>query len=133
VSDLHRERNRPARWSARYLVVDPGPELSTRIESRVGAMMADGWREEVRRLIAAVPADAPAWNATGYRTIRQLEKGELAEGDAVRRVVVETRQYAKRQRTWFRHQLAQDVVTRLDPRDPDWEARALSWWKTWHA
>ena len=96
-------------------------------------MMAEGWREEVRRLIATVPADAPAWNATGYRTIRLLERGELAEREAVQRVVVETRQYAKRQRTWFRHQLAGEDVARLDPRDPEWEARALSWWQTWHA
>lgn len=133
VSDLHRERQRPARWSARYLVVDPGPELATRIEARVGEMMQGGWREEVRRLIDQVPVDAPAWNAAGYRTIRSLESGELAERDAVHRVIVETRQYAKRQRTWFRHQLAGDDVTRLDPRDPEWEARALSWWQTWHA
>jgi tRNA dimethylallyltransferase len=133
VSDLHRERRRPARWRARYLVVDPGPELSTRIETRVGAMLHAGWRDEVRRLLREVPADAPAWNATGYRTIRLVETGELAEQDAAHRVVVETRQYAKRQRTWFRHQLAADDVTRLDPRDPEWEARALSWWQTWHA
>ena len=133
VSDLHLERKRPARWSARYLVVDPGPELATRIEGRVRAMMEDGWRDEVRRLMNQVPADAPAWNATGYRTIRLLESGELAERDAEQRVIVDTRQYAKRQRTWFRHQLAGDDVTRLDPRDPGWEARALSWWQTWHA
>lgn len=133
VSDLHRERRRPPRWQARYLVVDPGPELATRIETRVGAMLDAGWREEVRRLVHEVPADAPAWNATGYRTIRLVETGELAERDAVHRVVVDTRQYAKRQRTWFRHQLAGDDVTRLDPRDPQWEARALSWWQTWHA
>jgi len=133
VSDLHLERKRPARWSARYLVVDPGPELATRIEGRVRAMMEDGWRDEVRRLMNQVPADAPAWNATGYRTIRLLESGELAERDAEQRVIVDTRQYAKRQRTWFRHQLAGDDVTRLDPRDPEWEARALSWWQTWHA
>ena len=132
VSDLHRERQRPARWKARYLVVDPGPGLAARIEARVGVMMAHGWREEVRGLIGRVPADAPAWNATGYRTIRLLEYGELAERDAVQRVIVDTRQYAKRQRTWFRHQLAGDDVTRLDPCDPDWEARALFWWQTWH-
>jgi tRNA dimethylallyltransferase len=96
-------------------------------------MMADGWQDEVRRLVAGVPPDAPAWNAAGYRTIRQLENGDLPEHDAVRRVVVETRQYAKRQRTWFRHQLAASDVARLDPRDSDWEARALSWWHTWHA
>ena len=57
--------------------------------------------------------------------------GELAERDAVQRVIVETRQYAKRQRTWFRHQLAGDDVTRLDPRDPELARRApLAWWQT---
>ena len=133
VSELHRERHRPARWRARYLVVDPGPELAHRIEHRVDAMLDAGWRDEVRRLIPEVPPDAPAWNATGYRTIRQLETGELSEPEAVQRVVIDTRQYAKRQRTWFRHQLAGDDVTRLDPRVPDWESRALSWWQTWDA
>jgi tRNA dimethylallyltransferase len=77
-----------------------------------------------------VPADAPAWNACGYDAIRQLEDGALSEREAETRVVVATRQYAKRQRTWFRHQLAGLDVTRLDPRDPDWEARTLSWWNT---
>jgi len=133
MSDLHREQRRPARWSARYLVVDPGPELATRIETRAHAMLRSGWRHEVRRLIGEVPADAPAWNATGYRTIRLLETGELSERDALHRVIVDTRQYAKRQRTWFRHQLAGDDVTRLDPRDSDWQAGALSWWQTWQA
>jgi len=130
VSDLHRERSRPARWRARYLVVDPGDELASRIEHRTRAMLAGGWREEVRNLMRDVPADAPAWNACGYAAIRQLEDGALSEREAESRVVVATRQYAKRQRTWFRHQLAGLDVTRLDPRVPDWEARALSWWNT---
>ena len=132
VSELHRERRRPARWTARYLVVDPGAALAASIARRAVAMLAAGWREEVRTLIDEVPADAPAWNATGYRTIRLLEAGALAERDALDRVIVDTRQYAKRQRTWFRHQLAGHDVTRLDPRDPDCEARAFSWWRTWH-
>jgi tRNA dimethylallyltransferase len=43
-------------------------------------------------------------------------------------VIIETRQYAKRQRTWFRHQLAREQVTLLDPCAPDAHARALAWW-----
>ena len=133
LSDLHRERHRPPRWRAQYLVVDPGAALPHHIERRVDDMLKNGWREEVRRLAEQVPIDAPAWNATGYRAIRQLESGELSEQSAVQRVIVDTRQYAKRQRTWFRHQLAGDDVTRLDPRVADWEARTLSWWQTWDA
>ena len=133
VSEFHREHGRPARWRARYLVVDPGPDLGARIERRTTEMLQAGWREEVRRLMDSVPRDAPAWNATGYRTIRLLEAGDLSLPDALHRVIVDTRQYAKRQRTWFRHQLAGEDVTRLDPRGPDWESRALSWWRTWDA
>jgi tRNA dimethylallyltransferase len=47
---------------------------------------------------------------------------------AEERVVIETRQYAKRQRTWFRHQLDGEDVTRLSIEQPDWEERAVAWW-----
>ena len=130
LSTLHRDRQRPPRWRARYLVVDPEQDLARRIETRVAGMLEAGWREEVRGLVRDIPADAPAWNATGYRTIRLLDAGELSDRDAVQKVIVETRQYAKRQRTWFRHQLPGTEVTRLDPSAPDWQARALSWWTT---
>jgi tRNA dimethylallyltransferase len=130
LSTLHLERHRPPRWRARYLVVDPGHELAHRIEARVAAMLEAGWREEVLSLMRDIPADAPAWNATGYRTIRLLEAGELSVRDALQKVIIDTRQYAKRQRTWFRHQLPDIEVTRLDPCAPDWQARALSWWTT---
>jgi tRNA dimethylallyltransferase len=46
----------------------------------------------------------------------------------VERAVVDTRQYAKRQRTWFRHQLAGADVTLLDPAAGDAVARAATWW-----
>jgi len=77
----------------------------------------------------AVPGDAPAWNGTGYRTIRALEQGLLSEAEAERQILVETRQYAKRQRTWFRHQLAGEHVTRLSTTQPDWAERAMAWWR----
>src|SRR5205085_5668013 len=48
LSELHRARPRPARRSARYLVVDPGPVLTQRITTRLDAMLAGGWVEEVK-------------------------------------------------------------------------------------
>ena len=128
VSDLHRERARPPRWRARYLVIDPGDVLASQIEARAEAMLDNGWRDEVRMLMRDVPENAPAWNATGYRAIRLLERGELSHDKALEKVIIETRQYAKRQRTWFRHQLAAEQVTRLDPRDLGCARRALAWW-----
>lgn len=133
VSDLHRETARPPRRRARYLVVDPGPTLAFHIETRTSLMFSSGWPEEVRWLMREVPENAPAWNASGYRTIRAMERGEITMSDARRRVVIETRQYAKRQRTWFRHQLAGEDVTRLSVNDPDWAEGATAWWREGNA
>ena len=133
VSDLHREAARPPRRRARYLVVDPGAVLAGRIEARTSSMLVSGWPDEVRRLMDSVPDDAPAWNAAGYRTLRAMQRGELTLRDAEHRVVIETRQYAKRQRTWFRHQLAGEDVTRLATDEADWAERAAAWWRRGNA
>ena len=129
VSELHCDTARPPRRRARYLVVDPGPSLAFNIEMRTSHMFTSGWPEEVRWLMREVPEDAPAWNASGYRTVRAMERGEMTMGEAMRRVVIETRQYAKRQRTWFRHQLTGEDVTRLSANDPDWAERTAAWWR----
>ena len=125
---LHRERRRPARLDARYLVVEPGASLGSRIARRVAEMFHAGWVEEVAALVRTVPPDAPAWNATGYSTVRRVIGGELSEEDAIRTVTIETRQYAKRQRTWLRHQLAGARVTRVDPYAADFSERVERWW-----
>ena len=129
VSELQRERATVPRWHARYLVLDPGPSLSGTIAARARAMFAAGWRDEVRALMSTVPADAPAWNASGYRVVRELEQGMLSPEAAMERVIIETRQYAKRQRTWFRHQLAGADVVRLDPSAADFEDALHAWWR----
>ena len=74
-------------------------------------------------------ATAPAWNASGYRTIRAMVQGSISIDAAEERVIIETRQYAKRQRTWFRHQLAGADVTRLDPRAATFERELRQWWE----
>lgn len=88
-----------------YEVVDPGPELKQHIERRVDQMLAAGWLAEVAGLMATVPHDAIAWKASGYRAMRGHVEGEYSLDHARSRAIIETRQYAKRQRTWFRHQL----------------------------
>jgi tRNA dimethylallyltransferase len=128
LSDLHRTEARAPRHTARYLVVDPGEPLARRIAERVVAMLDAGWVEECLALEAWVPPDAPAWNATGYGVVRRLAAGELSRAEAERLVTIETRQYAKRQRTWFRHQLAGADVTRVSPDDPGCERAVEAWW-----
>lgn len=116
----------------RYLVVDPGTVLASRIEGRVTAMVANGFVEEIERLRLEVPADAPAWNASGYGVMRDAVEGRIPLRSAIERVNIETRQYAKRQRTWFRHQLPAAHVTLVDPLAPHALATALAWWDATH-
>jgi tRNA dimethylallyltransferase len=130
LSALHASAARAPRHALRYLVVDPGRDvLRTRIAARTDAMLAAGWVDEVRRLVRVVPADAPAWNATGYDTVRRHLTGELTLDDARERIVIETRQYAKRQRTWFRHQLRDADAVWLDPLAPNALEIAEAWWR----
>ncbi len=127
LSDLHVARARPAIFSASYLLVDPGARLPSRIVARAAAMFDAGWLDEVRTLMRDVPADAPAWNATGYDAVRAMLRGEVDRERAIDRAVIETRQYAKRQRTWFRHQLAGDRVQRVDTGEPGWQEIVDRW------
>lgn len=129
LSSLHARGTRPAPWRARYLVVDPGAVLRERIAARVDAMLEAGWIAEVRALSVRVPPDAPAWNAAGYQAIREAAAGDIGLDIARERVIVETRQYAKRQRTWLRHQLDASSTVRIDPERPDAHARAEQWWE----
>ncbi len=135
ISELHREAAEAAQaaqaapWRARWLVVDPLDQLHDRIERRIGLMLGAGWLDEVGRLTASVPATAPAWNACGYAALRAVSLGEGNIDDARRAILVSTRQYAKRQRTWFRHQLAGETVTPMDPRSVDAADAAERWWQ----
>lgn len=83
----------------------PRALLYDRIESRVRQMIADGWLEEVRRLLAggADPGGA-AFQAIGYAQWAQHLAGAIDFEAATRQIVMATRRYAKRQETWFRRQ-----------------------------
>jgi tRNA dimethylallyltransferase len=134
ISDLHAEHNAAIALKARndrpaYLVVDPGEALGSRLESRVDTMLEQGWAEEVRDLIQAVPPDAPAWKASGYSVMREYVDGALDLSSARQRIIIETRQYAKRQRTWFRHQLPPAAVTLVNPDDSRSREIVREWWE----
>jgi tRNA dimethylallyltransferase len=127
ISELHLDRPRAPVLTARYLVLDPGPGLAGAIAARIDGMLAAGWLDEVRLLAGRVGPDARAWTATGYDVMRRVVTGELTLDRGRELVLVATRQYAKRQRTWFRHQPGGECVLRLDPRAPDTFDRAVAW------
>lgn len=132
ISELHRAQGSTTVTAAiqpTYLVVDPGDALAAQIEDRVDDMLDRGWTEEVERLMGRFPSDAPAWKASGYAAIREHVEGKTDLSTTRERIIIETRQYAKRQRTWFRHQLPADAVTKLNPLDPRAAAVAREWWE----
>ena len=99
------------------LTLDPG-RLRDRIRRRVEAMLDGGWAQEVERLRrAGYGPDSPAWDALGYREVAALVDGEITAAEAVDRIVSDTWQYARRQRTWFRHQPSEEAI-RLDAAEP---------------
>ncbi len=112
-----------------YLLVDPGLALQPRIESRFDGMVKQGWLDEVRRLLATVPGAAPAWKASGYGAMADVASGSSDLATARARVIIETRQYAKRQRTWFRNQLPPESVTKIDPESPGGDLLVEKWWE----
>lgn len=96
----------------------PRDELDRRIDARVGRMVERGFMDEVRGLLAqGYGPDDPGLTATGYREVAQALQGELDLDQALERMRLQTRQYARRQLTWFRNQLPENVL-RLDARLP---------------
>lgn len=88
------------------LLTLPRETLHRRIAARVDAMLAAGLVEEVRGVLArGVPPDAPGLDAVGYREVVSRLAGALRPDELRDAIVRATRQYAKRQETWFRHQL----------------------------
>lgn len=78
-------------------------ELYARIDLRVGQMLEQGLLDEVRALLArGIPATATAMQAIGYKELTGALRGEESVDEAVRLICQRSRNYAKRQLTWFR-------------------------------
>jgi tRNA dimethylallyltransferase len=80
--------------------------LTRRLAERVDAMLAEGLVAEVEAALAAgIAPDAPGLDGVGYREVLAMLRGALPRAALRDAIVVATRRYAKRQDTWFRHQL----------------------------
>jgi len=85
-----------------FVLLRERDDLNRRIEANVQRMFAAGVIDEVARLGEIGPT---AGLAIGWREIRRLLAGEMTREDCIGSIVRSTRQYAKRQMTWFRNQL----------------------------
>ncbi len=106
----------------------PRAELYRRIEMRVDQMLEMGLIDEVRSLMADAQAQTTARQAIGYKEIAAALEGKMSMTEAVDFLKQATRNYAKRQLTWFRRdarvqwveamgksagQIADDILGRL--------------------
>lgn len=107
------------------VVLDPGPAaLSPRIGARLDRMLDRGFLGEVETLHAAgYDGKTKAMRSLGYRQMLEVVEGRSTVAQAREAIVIATRQYAKRQRTFVRTQLpAESVVTIASPAACPWPA-----------
>jgi tRNA dimethylallyltransferase len=95
-------------WELERIVLNPDRDvLRQRIASRFDSMLQYGAVEEVRGLLSRkLDLTLPALKAIGVNEIAGWLAGETSREEMVERAVIATRQYAKRQRTWFRARMA---------------------------
>jgi tRNA dimethylallyltransferase len=89
----------------------PREALYERIQVRTERMFREGLIEEVRALLAAgVSAELKPFQSLGYRQALQVVRGEWSAAQAIADTALRTRQYAKRQMTWFRREPGLEIV-----------------------
>lgn len=105
LSEVHRKGRKPLEgWRAMKIgLMPPREALYERIHARMDAMLSYGWMEEVRGLMASnLLEHAKPFDFIGYRELREVLRGEKKLEGARAAIQQATRQYAKRQITWFR-------------------------------
>ena len=108
------DAHRPSAIAQIALAIDPA-DLAARIAARYERQLAEGFVDEVRRLLERSDGlSRTAGQALGYKEIRAHLAGEATLEEAVDLAVRRTRQFARRQRAWFRRDPRIDWV---DPAD----------------
>lgn len=104
ISTLQRQFRAAPRYAAAVFILElPREELYRRIDERVDRMMAAGLLDEVQRYLASgYSTNNPAVRALGYAELIEYLHGRLTLEDAIQRMKRKTRQFAKRQLSWFR-------------------------------
>lgn len=103
VSQLRAAQNAPRFASPLYIGLRyPASALADRIEHRVRWMLSGGLLDEVAMLAEMNLTDARVFEGLGFQQALALRSGQIADDEAVREISRLHRNYAKRQRTWFR-------------------------------
>jgi tRNA dimethylallyltransferase len=101
LHESHQFRDAPYQ-TLKLGLIRPREELHQRIEARVELMLAQGWLEEVKGLLARYPPDLKPLQALGYRHLIAFLQERWSWEEAMELLKRDTRRYAKRQLTWFK-------------------------------
>jgi tRNA dimethylallyltransferase len=129
LSEVHRAGRTPLEgWRPLKIgLLPPREALYARIHARTDSMLARGWMEEVRTLLGNSMAEkAKPFDFIGYREIRAVVRGETTIEKARLAIQQATRQYAKRQLTWFRKDAGVHWCQGFGD-DPQVQSAALRW------
>lgn len=108
----------------------PREDLYSRIDSRVLEMVEGGLFEEVKGLLdSGLSADAPGLKTIGYREIVACLRGEIGREEAISLVQRNSRRYAKRQITWFKHMSIEKWIGLETAKDAAGEI--IDGWRRW--
>ena len=103
LSEFQTEHDRPAEGVAAFAIDRDVAELRSRIDRRVLTMFDLGLLDEVRRLLSLpYPLSATSSQAVGYRESIDHISGRCSLAETISLIQARTRQFSKRQRTWFR-------------------------------
>ena len=104
ISELQTGDSAPDPMFAQFVLVRDRADLVRRIRIRAEAMLDSGWIEEARAMLAKGLLNTPtAWQAIGYARIGDYLEGKLTRAELLDAIVIATRQFARRQATWFRN------------------------------
>ncbi len=118
ISELHSGESAPDPAFAQFVLVRARADLVRRIRRRAEIMLDSGWIEEARVMLAKGLLQAPtAWQAIGYAQIGDYLAGKMNRVDLLDSIVIATRQYARRQASWFRTQHKEAVSLAVPAED----------------
>ena len=118
ITELHSGESVPDPAFAQFVLVRDRADLVRRIRRRTEKMLDSGWIEEAHTMLAKGLLQAPtAWQAIGYAQIGDYLAGKMNRDELLESIVIATRQYARRQASWFHTQHKEAVFLTLPAED----------------
>ena len=102
-TELEKESRKEIKYNFKVFVTNMDREkLYERINKRVDIMIEQGLIEETKKILEMYDEFPTAMQAIGYKEIKEYLDGKITKEEAIEKVKMESRRYAKRQLTWFR-------------------------------